>query len=165
MTLLTLTTLRLILLAVMAFGELGLLIPLIPGLSIIWLCTLIYGLITGFSLGSGIIFGIITLIWIAGDLVDNLVVGARVRRSGASWLSLGVAMAAGIAGSLLWPPLGGLVAALAAIFIVEFIRLRDWRLAFRSARSMAAGCGWAVIIRMGIGVMMIFLWVIWTFWV
>jgi hypothetical protein len=34
---------------------------------------------------------------------------------------------------------------------VEFYRLKDWRQAMASTRSMAIGCGWAAVIRFGIG--------------
>ena len=80
---------------------------------------------------------------IVGNVADNLFMGGSARYSGASWLSIGIALVAGVAGSILFPPVGGLIAALIGIFIVELVRLKDLRHAWKSLRSMATGCGWA----------------------
>ena len=100
---------------------------------------------------------------IVGNVADNLFMGGSARYSGASWLSIVVALIAGIAGSILFPPIGGLIAALIGIFIVELIRLKDLRHAWNSLRSMATGCGWAFIVRFIFGLIMICWWVVWAF--
>ena len=157
-------TLRLIVLAVMLFGLFGLIIPVLPGLVIIWVPALVYGLITGFNLTSGILFGVMTVLMLIGNVVDNVVMGASARQQGASWVAIGVAIAAGLVGSLVAPPFGGLIAALVGLFAVEFYRLRDLQKAVESTRSMAIGCGWAAVIRFGIGIVMILLWGGWVLW-
>ena len=156
-------TLNLVVLGIMLFGLLGLIIPILPGLVIIWVPALVYGILTGFNLTSGLLFAGMTVLMIAGNLVDNLVMGAKARQQGASWLAIGVALAAGIAGSLAFPPFGGLVAALIGLFAVEYFRLKDMQRALESTRSMAIGCGWAAVIRFGIGIIMIALWGVWVF--
>lgn len=153
-----------VVLAIMLFGLLGLIIPILPGLVIIWVPALVYGVVTGFNWLSIVLFVLMTVLMIAGNLVDNVVMGARARQQGASWIAIAVALVGGIAGSLAFPPFGGLIAALIGLFIVEFIRLRDWRKAFDSARSMAIGCGWAAVIRFGMGLVMILLWGAWVVW-
>ena len=75
-----------------------------------------------------------------------------------------LAVVAGVLGSLIFPPFGGLVAALLGLFAVELYRLRDWRRAMSSTRSMAIGCGWAAVIRFGIGTVMILLFLAWMQW-
>lgn len=155
---------RLVILAVMLFGLFSLLIPVLPGLVIIWVPALIYGLVTGFNWVSGIFFAVITLLMIAGSLVDNVIMGAKAREQGASWLAIGVALAAGVAGSLIFPPFGGLIAALIGLFAVELFRLGDLQKAVASTRSMAIGCGWAAVVRFGMGLVMILLWGAWVLW-
>ncbi len=157
-------TFRIIILAVMLFGMAGLLIPVLPGLVIIWAAALVYGVVAGFS-GAGIaILVALTVLMIVGSLIDNVIMGASARQTGASWLAIGAALAAGLVGSLLIPPFGGLVLALAALFAVEYHRLRDWQKAAASTRSMALGCGWAVVVRLGIAAVMILLWGVWVIW-
>jgi uncharacterized protein len=150
-------------LAVMVFGLLSLLTTIIPGLAIIWLAALAYGLLRGFNINGYILFGIITLIFIAGSVADNIFMGSTARQGGASWLSIAVALIGGLAGSLIWPPFGGLLLSFAGLFLVEIIRRRNWRLAWQSTRSMAAGCGMAVIARLAIGMVMIIIWAVWVY--
>ncbi|NMC54882.1 MAG: DUF456 domain-containing protein [Chloroflexi bacterium] len=155
-------TLQVITFAAMLGGLFSLVVVVIPGLTIIWAAALVYGLVTGFTWQSGVLFAFITILMLVGNVIDNILMGAGARSQGASWLGIGVALVAAVAGSLLVPPFGGLVAALLALFVVEVIRVRDWRKALDSTRSMALGCGWSVAARMGIGGMMIGWWLVWA---
>ncbi len=155
----------LVLLAVMLFGLFSLVfLPILPGLVIIWLAALVYGL-TGHFAGPFpvVVFVVITLLMIFGSVIDNILMGAGARKTGASWVSITVALVAGLAGSLLWPPLGGILLSLAALFVVELVRLRNVRSALVSTRSMALGCGWAIVARFFIGLAMIGLYAAWIF--
>lgn len=157
-------TLQLVVLAVMLFGLFGLIIPILPGLVIIWVAALVYGIVTGFTWTSGIILAVMTALMAVGSVIDNVIMGAKARQTGASWLAIGAALGAGILGSLIFPPFGGFIAALLALFAVEYYRLQDVQKAVDSTRSMAIGCGWAAIIRFGMGIVMILLWGAWVLW-
>jgi uncharacterized protein len=149
--------------SIMLFGLVGLLTPIIPGLIIIWLAVLVYAFTAGLTWVSGLIFAGITLLMIAGTVTDEIMMGTNARKSGASWWSIAVATIAGLVGSAVLPPLGGLLFALVGRFIVEFIRLRNWRAALTSTGGMAVGCGMSFFIRFGIGLVMIALWLVWVF--
>lgn len=155
-------SLQIVVFTVMLFGLFT--VPILPGLVIIWVPALIYGLVTGFTLSNGILFAVMTVLMIIGTFIDNVIMGATARQKGASWWSIGIALAAGIVGSFIIPIIGGLIAALLALFLVEYNRLKNTELALESTKSMALGCGWAAVIRFGIGVVMILLWVAWVIW-
>ena len=155
--------LNVILLAVMLFGLISLIIPVMPGLTIIWVAVLVYAIVNGLTWTAGILFAIITLLMVVGGFVDNLFMSAGAKKTGASWLAIAVAIVAGLVGSIVWPPLGGIALALLGIFVVEIIRVRDLRKAWQSTRGMALGCGAAVFVRMGMGVVMILLWGLWVY--
>jgi uncharacterized protein YqgC (DUF456 family) len=157
--------LQVLTLTVMLVGLFSLLIPVIPGLVIIWVPALIYGLITGFDWAGGVLFGFITILMVVGNISDNLMMGAGARNKGASWISIAVALIAAIAGTLLWPPVGGFLAALVGVFLVELLRLKELRKAWESLRGMASGCGWSIVLRFIIGMIMIFWWILWAFFV
>lgn len=157
------TALQVVALAVMLFGLFSVVIQILPGPLIIWIPALVYGILTGFNLASGILFAIITLLMLFGSVVDNLIMGQQARQQGASWLAIGVSLAAGLLGSLAFPPFGGIIAALLALFAVEFYRLRDMEKALVSTKSMAIGCGWASVVRFGIGCVMILLFLAWIY--
>jgi len=152
-----------LILTIMVIGLFGLLTTIIPGLTIIWLAALVYGIVTGFNWVGWVLFALITVLMLFGNLVDNLLMGASARQTGASWLAVVVALVAGVAGSLIWPPFGGLIAALVGLFAVEFIRVRNLRKALDSTRAMAAGCGYSVVARFAIGIFMIGWWLVWIF--
>lgn len=146
----------------MLVGLIGLIVPIFPGIFVIWLSALGYGVITGFDTLGIVLFIPITLGLVAGVTVDNLLMGAGARRAGASWWSIILGMLAGVAGTLAFPPLGGIVAAPAAILLLEYYRRRDWQQAWRATRGLALGWGLSFLVRFGIGLLMITLWLIWA---
>ena len=154
--------LQIVIFVLMVLGLFSLLIYIIPGLTVIWISALVYGVITGFSWQSSIFFGIITILMIFGNTLDQLLMGAKAKKSGASWGSIVPAMAAALIFSFLLPPFGGLIAAMIVIFTLEFIRLKNWREAGGSTKEMAIGCATAIAARFGIGLVMIAVWVIWV---
>lgn len=146
----------------MLVGLLGLIVPLYPGAVIMWLTTLVYGLVHGFHTLGGVLFAIITLMMIAAVVADNLLTSAGARWGGASWKAVGLAIVAGLAGTILMPPFGGLITAPLAILIFEYLRLRDWNKAFAALKGLALGYGAAYLVRLGLGVGILILWLVWA---
>lgn len=157
-----LAVVQVVLAALMSAGLVSIFTFVIPGLTIIWLSALAYGLLTGFTLFSGICFALITLLMIFGNMVDQLLMGAKAKQSGASWTGVILSTIAAFVFSFLWPPFGGIIAALLVLFVFEFIRLRDWRKAGGTTKEMAIGCASAAVARLFIGLIMIGLWVAWV---
>lgn len=149
-------------LLIMLIGLFGLLVPVFPGMLVMWLATLGYGILKGFSTLGIVLFILITLLMIAGMTVDNLLMGAGARKGGASWLTIGAMLVAGVVGTLLWPPLGGIIAAPLVVLLLEYQRARDWSKAWQALRGLAAGWGLSFVVRFLIGVGMIVLWLVWT---
>ncbi|MFU8772653.1 MAG: DUF456 domain-containing protein [Anaerolineales bacterium] len=156
------TTIFTLTLIVMLIGLVGVIIPIFPGVLVIWLAALGYGLLTSFEPPGLLIFIIITLALIPGVTVDNILMGAGARRGGASWVSILVALVAGIAGTLLFPPIGGLIAAPLAVLLLEFQRVRDMGKAWGATRGLAIGWLLSVGAKFIIGSLMIGLWLIWA---
>lgn len=146
----------------MLIGLFGLLVPVFPGLIVMWLSVLGYGIGTGFEPLGIVLFVLITLLTLLGMVVDNLLMGAGARKGGASWLTIGVGMVAGVVGTLVFPPLGGLIAAPLAILLMEFRRAGDWNKAWMAVRGLATGWGIAFVAQFGIGVVIMILWWIWV---
>jgi uncharacterized protein YqgC (DUF456 family) len=147
---------------IMLVGLIGLFVPVFPGLFIIWLAAFGYGVIEGFGTVGIVIMILITIIGIAGSMADNVLMGAGARHGGASWLTIGVALTAGILGTIFFPPFGGIIAAPLAIVLLEFIRLGDIKKAWRALQGLATGWGISFLARFGFGIAMIALWWIWV---
>lgn len=151
------------LLVIMLFGLFGMVIPIFPGGFVIWLATFFYGLVTGALHGAGlVIFIIITVLMIAGIVVDDVLMAAAARKNGALWRSLALAFVGGVIGTFLLPPFGGLLAAPLLMYISEYLRKRDRRQAWRVTRGLLIGWGWSFVARFGIGTVMIGLWFAWV---
>lgn len=146
----------------MLIGLVGLLIPIFPGLVIMWFSALGYGVVNGFSTTGTILFVIITVLAIVGTLIDNLMMGAGARQGGASWLTILVALVAGVFGTFLYPPIGGIIAAPLAVLLLEYFRLRDINQAWLALRGLATGWGLSYFVRLFIGLLMMVLWWIWV---
>jgi uncharacterized protein YqgC (DUF456 family) len=151
-----------IILAVMLVGLL--VIPILPGLVIIWVAALGYGLAAGFGVLGWIMFALITVLMLAGSILDNILMGTSAHKEGAPWWVILLAMVAAIIGSFLIPIpiIGGILAALLTLFAIEWIRRKDWRKALASIKGMLIGWGWAFVFRFIIGMIMIGLWLIWA---
>jgi uncharacterized protein YqgC (DUF456 family) len=111
----------LLLIAGMGMGLFGLIVPVFPGLTVIWALILVYGLIFGFGMLGGWVFALITILMVVGWFSDNLLMGGNAIQEGASWLSIFAAAVAGFVGSFFLTPLGGILAALLGLFLAEYI--------------------------------------------
>ena len=155
----------------MLIGFFGLLLVFFPGLTVIWVSILIWGIATLFNYNVGpwtftltiATFVVQTMLMMLGNILDNILMAGGARTKGASWWAIGLSFVAMIVASIYITPLGGLVAALLVLFVVEWIRIKDHKAAFKSTSSMAMGCGWAVGARLIIATIMIGLAVMWYF--
>jgi len=153
---------------VLIIGLLGLIMPIFPGLTIMWLGTLVYALIqnaAGNMTGwDWFIFGLITLLMITGNIADNLIIARKMRDKYIPWSSILFAFAASIIASIFFTPLIGLVAAPVGLFLAESRRLKDRDAAIDSTKTYMIGWGWAFGVRFLIGLTMIGFWMLWA-WV
>jgi uncharacterized protein YqgC (DUF456 family) len=149
-------------------GLLGLIVPVFPGLVVMWLGTLVYAILQN---GAGnmngwkwFIFGIITLLMITGSIADNLIIARKMRDKYVPWSSILFAFGVSLIASLFFTPLVGLVAAPVGLFVAESRRLKDRDAAVDSTKAYMIGWGWAFGIRFLIGLVMIGFWMLWA-WV
>jgi uncharacterized protein len=151
---------------VLIVGLLGLVIPVFPGLIIMWLATLFYALVEN-SLGrmawiDWFLFALITILMLVGNVIDNIIIANKMRGHSTPWSSILLAYAAGILASMFLTPLVGLPAAPLALFGAEYFRLRDRKQAFISARTYMIAWGWSFLAVFGVGVLMILFWMLWA---
>ena len=153
---------------VLLVGLVGLIVPVFPGLTVMWMATLIYALLqnaasrmTGWDWFA---FALITLLMLGGNVVDNIIIARKMRDKFVPWKSIILAFVAGLIASLFFTPLIGLVASPLALYGVEYLRLRDKNAALEGTRAFVIGWGWAFAARFSIGIAMTGLWMLWA-WV
>lgn len=151
---------------VLLVGLFGLIVPVFPGLTIMWLATLVYALIknaadkmTGWD---WVAFVVITLLMIGGNIADNIIIARKMRDHYIPWSSILLAFAASIVASLFFTPLIGLVAAPLGLFLAELRRLKNRDDAIGSTKAYMVGWGWAFGARFIIGLAITGLWMLWA---
>ena len=157
------TTIIILTILTMLIGLFGLIIPIFPGNVVMWLAALVYGLVFGFGRLGGVTFAIITVLMLLAVAADNVLMGAKAREKGAAWGSIILALLAGVIGTIVLPPIGGLIAAPLVLFLMEKNRLGDSEEAKAVTKALLTGWGLAFLVRFGLGVIMFALWGIWAF--
>lgn len=151
---------------VMLVGLAGLLIPVFPGLMVIWLAALFYALVEQaagrMAWVDWVLFALITLLMLMGSVIDNIIIARRMRGNFIPWRSILAAFAAGMLASLFLTPLIGLVASPLTLFGMEYLRLHNCRQAFASARAYVLAWGWSFAAVFATGALMIALWMLWA---
>lgn len=151
---------------VLLIGLLGLIVPIFPGLTVMWLGTLVYALLEySAHLMTGwdwFLFVIITILMIIGNVIDNVIITRKMRDQYVPWSSILIAFTASLVASVFLTPLVGLVAAPVGLFAAEVTRLRDRSKAFASTKAYMVGWGWAFVARFLIGLGMTGLWLLWA---
>lgn len=146
----------------MLIGLFGMLVPLFPGILVMWVSALIYGITVGFTTLGIIIFVLITILAIVAMFIDNILLGAGAAKTGAAWWTILLGMLVGLIGTLVWPPLGGILGTPLAILLLEYLRQKDWRKAIAALKGAAIGWGVSFVIRFALGIVMVLLWVAWA---
>ena len=151
-------------LMVMLFSLFSLIIPILPGLEIIWVAALVYGIIAHFDARGWIMFGIITLLMILGELAEHLLMGTKAHKGGAPWWVVLIVLVVAIAGNLVIPILGGILAGVLALFTIEYLRSQDSDKAWSATRGLLVGFAWGFVARFTAGLLMIGAWCVWAFY-
>jgi len=148
--------------AAMVLGLLGVVIPVLPGVLLIWGAALVYGFVVGFGTIGGIVLGLLTVLAMISVVKSIMIPRRTASRSGASvWSQLG-AVAGGIVGFFVIPVLGLIIGALAGLLAVEFVLKGNWDEAWTATVGAARGFGISALIDLGLGMVMIACWSIWA---
>lgn len=150
----------------MLVGLVGLVIPIFPGIAVIWLSALVYAVIEALAGKMGfwdwLLFALITVLMVVGSFIDNIIIARKLRETGTPWRSIGIGYVAGLVSSLFLTPFAALLITPLALYAAEYWRLRDTRLAFDSAKGWLIGFGWTFLVLVAIGGVMIGLWLLWV---
>jgi uncharacterized protein YqgC (DUF456 family) len=146
----------------MLVGLIGILVPALPDLLLIWATALGYGLLVGWGDWGLWLFAGITVLCGVGLFAEVWTTGAGARIGGASAWSIVGGVVAGVILLLVAGPLGGVIALLVGIFLLEWWRHRDSRQAGRAVLGTAVGYGASFFVKFGLALSSVGLWIIWV---
>jgi uncharacterized protein len=145
----------------MALGLVGTVVPLVPGLPLIWLAALGYGLSEGFGPAGIVAMVVISGLLIAGVAIKYGLAHRSSRASGAPPGTVIFATALGFVGFFVIPVVGFIAGAVAGVLLAERIRLREWGAAWSSTKGVLRAFGIGTLIEVGAGIAMIATWAAW----
>jgi uncharacterized protein len=145
----------------MAVGLIGTLLPLLPGLPIIWAAALIYGLLEDFSGAGAVAFTLITVLAVAGIVAGFVLPHRRVAAKGAPASTVAAGVVLGIVGFFVIPVVGLVLGAVGGVLIAERARTGDWDTAWTTTKDLLVGFGIGVAVEFATGLAMILCWVAW----
>lgn len=156
------TELVTVLALVMAVGAVGTIVPLLPGLALIWAAGLVYAIDQGFD-GPGIVaLAGMTALAVAATVAGYVVPQRRAAGAGAArssvWLGVGGAVVGFFVVPFVGLPLGGVL----GIYVGEHMRTHDAGAAWRATRATIAGFGLAALVQFGAALAMIGVWILWV---
>ena len=149
-------------LVVMFIGIIGIILPIIPGVGLIWLAILAYAIGEQFITVGPFAFIFLTILGVIGVTTDIWVsqIGARI--GGASNWSLLLGLATGLLGAAagyfvfqVGAVPGAIVGALAGIYAAEWRRHQDTQKALQASGGWLLGCLLSGSIQLVIGLLMI----------
>lgn len=148
--------------AAMAVGLLGTIVPMMPGLAIIWVAGVVYGVADGFGTLGIAAMASMTLMLGLGLAASYALPHRAGVLAGAGRASLRLGIAGAVVGFFVIPVLGLPIGALLGVLVGEQRRLGDWSRAWVATRSVAIGFGLGALAEFGAGVLMVIAWVVWV---
>jgi len=150
-------------LVLMFIGLLGVILPLVPGILLVYLAALLYAVIEGFAKIGPITLAMLTVLAVVGVTADIWVSSLGARVGGASvWALLG-GLGLGLVGLIFFSLPGAIVGAVAGVVAVEMWRVGDWQEVLKSGGGWLIGWLLSTVVQLSIALIMIaiFLWQVW----
>lgn len=108
----------------MLIGTLGIVIPVLPGLLLVWAGALIWAIEQQTQTGW-IVLGVATVAYAGGLASQYVFPGRRMKAAGIRSRTILIALVAGVVGFFVIPVVGGPLAFVGAVYGLERLRLRD----------------------------------------
>jgi uncharacterized protein YqgC (DUF456 family) len=145
---------------VMAVGLVGVLVPMLPGLALIWGAGLVWTIADGGGAGRWTVFGVMTALLVIGTVAKYVLPARSAAAAGAPPLTLVIGALAAIVGFFVIPVVGLLVGGVLGIYLAELARLGDPSRAFLSTRAALVAVGIGVLVELAAGLAMVLTWVV-----
>ena len=144
-------------------GLAGVVVPVIPGLLLVWAGVLVWFLDDRDTARMGVLI-VVTLVLLLGTVVKYLLPGRRLREDGVPWSTLALGAALGIVGFFVVPVVGLFLGFVLGIYLGEAMRSPDRAEAWRSTKRALVAVGLSILIELTAGLIATAIWagaVIW----
>ncbi|MQA87205.1 MAG: DUF456 family protein [Streptosporangiales bacterium] len=152
------TTLGLVLVGlVIAVGIVGILVPVLPGLLLIWAAVLTWALFERTPL-AWIVLAVASVLVLASQIVKYLVPGRRMRAAGVPWRTLAIGGVLAIVGFFVIPVVGLVIGFVLGVYVAERVRLGGHSAAWPSTVEALRAVGLSILIELAAGLVVAVTW-------
>jgi uncharacterized protein len=130
-----------------AVGLVGVVVPLLPGLLLVWGAVAVWAIVQG-GIVAYVLLGVATALALAAQVVKYLVPGRRLQRAGVPSRSLLLGGLLGVVGFFVVPVLGLLLGFVLGIYLAERARLGAHDAAWTSTRHALTAVGLSVLLEL-----------------
>jgi uncharacterized protein YqgC (DUF456 family) len=141
----------------MAIGVIGILLPVLPGLTLILAGIAVWAVPRNDLLGWTVLLIALAVV-VVGSVVKYLLPGKRMRDSGVPTRSIVAGAGLGILGFFLIPVIGLFIGFPLGVFLAELARLGNREQAWPSTRSALAAVGLSILVELAAGLLAIGVW-------
>lgn len=144
---------------IMLVGLVGIVIPLLPGLLLVWGAVLVWA-IEAQSPASWVVLGIATILALLGTLLQYLLPGRRMARAGVTTSSTVAGVGLGIVGFVVIPVVGAFLGFALGIYLAERIKLTTHAAAWPSTKHALKAIALSMGIELLTGLSIVTTWLI-----
>jgi uncharacterized protein YqgC (DUF456 family) len=129
-------------------GAIGTVVPILPGMLLVWLTLLGYAWVTDWEIISPWVFILLTLIALASGTSSIWMPYLGAKKTGAAKRAIFLGFIGGIIGTFIMPLVGTVIGYAVGIIIGEFIKHRDLQAAVKASLGGIAGWGISTVIEL-----------------
>lgn len=142
---------------VMVLGLVGVVVPVLPGLLLIWAAGLGWTVLDGGG-PRWLVLAVLSALLFVGTAAKYALPARSAGASGAPRSTLAVGVVGAVAGFFLVPVVGAALGGVGGVFAAELRRLRTGPAAWRSTRAVLVAFGLGLLAELVAGLLMIVTW-------
>lgn len=147
-------------LLVMLIGVAGTVVPLLPGLALIWGAGVFWAFADGGGLARILVAVVLTALLAVGTGTKYVLPARSAGSAGAPRRTLLLGLIGAVVGFFVIPVVGAVVGGVGAVYLAELSRLERADLAWTSTRAVLVGVGIGVLVEIATGLVMVGVWLV-----
>jgi uncharacterized protein len=145
---------------VMVAGLIGVVVPVLPGLFLMWAAGVVWAWLDGGGVERWTVAAALTVLLVVGTTLKYVLPARSAAGAGAPRSTLVLGALGAIVGFFVLPFLGFVIGGVGVVFLVELLRLANAPAAWRSTRAVLVGIGIGMLVELGAAVLMLTVWLL-----
>jgi len=133
-------------------GLIGVVVPVLPGLLLVWVAVGVWALLVEGS-ARWAVFAVVSALVIASQVVKYVVPHRRLREAGVPTRTLALGAVLGVVGFFVVPVVGAVLGFVLGVYLAERLRLAEHAAAWPSAKHAIKAVGLSILIELVAGLL------------